>query len=471
MAQPPEFVDDRGVAAVDEQQVADEVARLGGLVEGWVSMPGQERYASARVTFNGLLDRRPVLTVSCRSVEDVRRAFESAGHLGLPVSVRGGGHSVAGHGVGTDSLSIDLSSMRDVTVDPIGRRARIAGGAIWNDVDPATQRHGLAVPGGTFGDTGVGGLTLGGGIGWLIGTGGLTCDNLVRAELVTPAGDVVVAGEDGDADLLWALRGGGGNFGVVTAFELALHERGPMFGGTVVFRLQDTPAVLDGIAGLMREAPDELVIQPAVRVGVEHTQPGCAVMIAYAGPPEDGRRHADAVRQLAVPVSDDLAPMSYQQVQGMNELMPFGLRHYWSGHFVDDLHPETVSAVCERLEQTPGLNIILFEPLTGVARRTDPETAAFPARQARWNVTGMSVWSDPRHDDQQVAWARSVSQAISPWSLLGGGYSNYAAHDEPPGRVQMMYGSNRWDRLCTIKRRYDPGNVLRFNANITSAGR
>ncbi len=217
----------------------------------------------------------------------------------------------------------------------------------------------------------------------------------------------------------------------------------------------------------MRDAPDELVIQPAIRVGAENSQSGCAVMFAYAGPAEQGRRYLDAIRELAMPLHEDHGPMSYQQVQAMNELMPFGLRHYWSGHLVTDLHPETVSAVCERLDETPGLNIILLEPLTGLARRIDPETTAFPARQGRWNVTGLAVWSDPRHDEAQIAWARSIAEAVSPWSLLGGGYLNYAAHDDPPGRAQTMFGTDRWARLRAVKGRYDPSNVLRYNSNIT----
>jgi FAD/FMN-containing dehydrogenase len=462
-------VDRGGVMSVtvDPRELGAEVTRLSGLLAGWASVPGDERYAAASLTFNGALERSPVLAVSCATVDDVRRAFESAARLGLPVSVRGGGHSVAGHGVGTGSLLIDLSPLRGVEVDPTARRARVAGGCTWNDVDPATQAHGLAVPGGTFGDTGVGGLTLGGGIGWLIGTGGLTCDNLVRAELVTPAGDVVVAGQDGDADLLWALRGGGGNFGVVTSFDLALHERGPMFGGQVVFKIRDTQEVLNGIAALMHDAPDELVMQPAIRVGRANPQSGCAVMFAYAGPPEDGRRHVDDLRQLATPIDEDYGRMSYQQVQGMNELMPFGLRHYWSGHLLTDLHPETVTAICERLDETQGMNIILFEPISGLARRIDPATAAFPAREARWNVTGMAVWDDHRHDEAQVAWARSISETVLPWSLLGGGYGNYAAHDVPVSRTQTMFGEDRWARLRQVKQTYDPTNLLRYNANIT----
>ncbi len=420
----------------------------------------------ARRTFNGLVDRRPALAVSCRSVDDVRRAVESAARLGLSVSIRGGGHSVAGHGVGEDSLLVDLSPMRSVSVTRDRTRARIAGGATWNDVDPVTQCEGMAVPGGTFGDTGVGGLTLGGGIGWLIGVAGLTCDNLVRAELVTPAGDIVVAGADGDPELLWALRGGGGNFGVVTTFELALHERGPMVGGLVVFALEDAPAVLAGAAALMRDAPDELVVQPAMRVGSEHSRPGCAVMFAYAGAEQDARPHVDTIRTLARPVAEEYGPMSYQQVQAMNELLPFGLRHYWSGHFVTDLHPETVSAIAERLHATPGLNIVLFEPISGQARRIDPSTAAFPARQARWNVTGLSVYTDAKLDSEQRAWARDVSGSVAPWSLLGGGYLNYAAHDEPADRLASMFGNERWSRLVEVKRRYDPENVLRHNANV-----
>ena len=451
---------------VDDVALAAEVSRLRGSVAGWVSVPGDEEYGSARRTFNGLVDRRPALAVSCRTVDDVRRAVESAARLNLSVSVRGGGHSVAGHGVGDDSLLVDLSPMRSVLVTPDRTRARVAGGATWNDVDPVTQHEGLAVPGGTFGDTGVGGLTLGGGIGWLIGVAGLTCDNLVRAELVTPAGDVVVAGDDGDPDLLWALRGGGGNFGVVTSFELALHERGPMVGGLVVFALADAPAVLEGAAAMMRSAPDELVVQPAIRVGSEHSRPGCAVMFAYAGPLPDARPHVEAIRALARPVAEDHGPMSYQQVQAMNELLPFGLRHYWSGHFVTDLHPETVSAVTERLGPTPGLNILLFEPISGLARRIDPSTAAFPAREARWNVTGLGVWTDATLDTAQRSWAREVSRSVAPWSLLGGGYLNYAAHDEPPDRVASMFGADPWSRLSEVKRRYDPDNVLRYNANI-----
>lgn len=437
-------------------------------VDGRVGLPGEDGYDRSRTTFNGMLERRPALTVMCTSTADVRHAVAAAGRLGLPVSVRGGGHSVAGHGIGDGAVLVDLSLMRSVHVDPSRCRATVAGGAVWNDVDPATQAHGLAVPGGTFGDTGVGGLTLGGGIGWLLGTAGLTCDNLVRAELVTADGDVVVAADDGDGDpeLLWALRGGGGNFGVVTSLELALHERGPMLGGHVVFDLDDTERVLNGIAALAREAPDELVVQPALRVGSAHAQRGCVVMFAYAGSPRDGAAHADAVRTLARPLTEDVRPMSYLQVQAMNELLPFGLRHYWSGHFATDLDPGLVSALCDRLDAPGGHDLVLLESITGQARRTDPAVAAFPARAARWNVTALAIWTDPADDAEQIGWARGTSDVLAPWSL-GSGYVNYAAHDEPAHKLRAIYGLTAWDRLRAVKRTYDPGNMFRFNANIT----
>jgi FAD/FMN-containing dehydrogenase len=419
------------------------------------------------LTSNGLLDRRPALAVSCATRDDVRRAVEFAQRLGLPVCVRGGGHSFAGHGIGDGALLINLAPMRRVTVDPVARVARIAGGAIWNDVDPATHRHRLAVPGGTFGDTGVGGLTLGGGIGWLIGTAGLSCDNLVGAEVVTVAGEVVTTREDGDAELLWALRGGGGNFGIVTSFELALHERGPMLGGHVTYRLEDTAAVLRGIAQIMREAPEELTIQPALRVGNQHGKRGCVAMFAYAGPPERGLHHVDTLRSLAEPSDETVEPMSYLQVQAMNELLPFGLRHYWSGHFVSDLEEALIDALCGHLDAPGGLDLVLLEPLHGRARSTDPQTAAFPAREARWNVTALAVWDNPGNDREQVSWAKSTADAVAPWSLRGGGYVNYAAHDEPAHQRQKTYGHERWERLRAVKRRYDPDNLLRFNANIT----
>ena len=189
-------------------------------------------------------------------------------------------------------------------------------------------------------------------------------------------------------------------------------------------------------------------------------------MFAFAGPERDARRHVDAIRALAEPLAEDHGPMSYEQVQAMNELLPFGLRHYWSGHFVTDLHPETVAALADRLDRTPGLNTLLFEPISGLARRIDPSTAAFPAREARWNVTGLGVWTDPAVDDAQRSWARDIAGSVAPWSLRGGGYLNYAAHDEPPDRVVSMFGADRWARLVEVKRRYDPDNVLRHNPNI-----
>ncbi len=239
-----------------------------------------------------------------------------------------------------------------------------------------------------------------------------------------------------------------------------------MLGGYVAFAVDDTESVLAGVAEMMRQAPDELVAQPAIRVGSDHALPACVVMFAYAGDPRSGAPFVEAIRRLATPLAEDVRPMSYLQVQAMNELLPFGLRHYWSGHFLTDLEPEAISAICEHLDPTTGLNLILFEPLTGQGRRTDPATAAFPAREARWNVTGLGVWTDPDEDAGQVAWARSLSEAVAPWSLLGGGYLNYAPHDEPSSRIETTFGAERWARLRAVKHTYDPTNILRFNPNI-----
>jgi FAD/FMN-containing dehydrogenase len=454
------------VPAVAEQ--ASQAARaLAGRLAGSVHLPGEPEYERARLTFNALVDNLPALVVHCRRADDVAAAVETAAAVGLPVSVRGGGHSVAGHGTGAGALLIDLSGMRGVLVDAERRIARVEGGALWDDVDAATQAVGLAVPGGTFGDTGVGGLTLGGGIGWLMGTAGLTCDNLVAAELVAGTGERVVAGERGDPELLWALRGGGGNFGVVTEFEFSLLECGPMWGGYLTYGIEQTERVLAGLAGLAPAFPDELVAIAVVTCGDVQGEPCCKVGIAYLGDAAAGERAVAPIRALATPREDGLGPMSYLEIQAMSGRLPFALRHYWKGHFLRELDADAIAAVLRHSESRPGsMSGVLLEAVTGAARRVDPGSSAFGRRDAAWNATALAIWDDPGLDEAEIGWARALTGDLAGSALAVGSYVNYVSHDERPDRALAAFGEERLERLRAVKRRYDPDNLLRFNLNI-----
>ena len=454
--------------------------KLTGLerVSGTVLHPGNERYDEARRTFNGMIDRRPAVIVTCRSTEDVVVAVEVARTAGLPIAVRGGGHGVAGHAMADGALVVDLREMRSVTVDPERRRARAAGGALWEDVDHATTPHGLATTGGTFVDTGIGGLTLTGGIGYLMGTAGFTCDNLVRALVVTADGRAVIAGEGGDADLLWALRGGGGNFGVVTEFEFTLHPLGPLHAGRFTTHLDHATEMLQVAAKVAREAPRELnlfAVGPTTQNPplADGTPSGPATYIRVAAVFQGSLTDAEAALAplRAVPgLAGGFAPMTYPEVQAMTGILPFGLRHYWKGHFVRDLEPSAIEAVVRAMHDTPGgHSFLLLEAIGGQARVEPPGGAAFGQRAARWNVSALGVWEDPSADTEQVAWVRRTADGLQPASLTGAGYGNYAPADETDERVRAGFGAERYARLRALKRRYDPDNLFRFNHNIEPA--
>ena len=446
-------------------------------IAGRVIRPESPEFDAVRRTFNGMIDRRPAAVAVCQTTSDVVAAVRAAVAAGLPVSVRGGAHSVAGHAVGAGALVIDLREMRSVTVDVPARRARAAGGALWEDLDGATVAHGLATTGGTFVDTGIGGLTLSGGIGFLMGTAGLTCDNLLRAEVVTADGSVVIAGEDGDPELLWALRGGGGNFGVVTEFEYGLHALGPLHVGRFAVPLAEAAAGLRAAAALAREAPRELVlfvVGPTTRErpvdGIE-AGPSDHVRIAaiYQGSLDDAR--AVVTPLTTIPgVSGDLVAMTYPELQASSGILPFGLRHYGKGHFLRDLEGAAIDAVVDGMGVAGAAHsFMLMEAMTGKARVEPSGGAAFGQREARWNVTALGIWEDPKDDAVQIAWARRVADALSPLSLTGAGYGNYAPADETAARVQASFGAERFARLRAVKRRYDPTNVFRFNHNIPPA--
>ena len=330
----------------------------GALPRGAV-MPGDDGYDAARISFNGILDRRPAAIVSCASTDDVVAAVRAARELRLPIAMRGGGHSVAGHSIPDGALVVSLDRMRGVSVDPERRLASVGGGCQWNDVDAAAFAHGLAVPGGTFGDTGVGGLTLGGGLGWLMPIAGLTCDNLVAAEVVTADGKVVTASADDDADLLWALRGGGGNFGVVTVFTYQLTAVSPMWGGTIRYE--------GGAAGLVLAKVNEIVaahpraMLPTFGISMDpELGPEVRFLVGIVDGSDPAPIEAALRRNLPV-ISDDLGPKTYLELQAQAGIMPFGLRHYWKGHFLRELSVGTFEALVDSISADDAVGLAAHE--------------------------------------------------------------------------------------------------------------
>jgi len=429
-------------------------------------LPGDAAYDTARISFNGILDRRPLAIVSCASTDDVVAAVLGARRAGLPIAIRGGGHSVAGHSMPDGALVVSLDRMRGVDVDPEGRLAHAGGGALWDDVDAAAFVHGLAVPGGTFGDTGIGGLTLGGGLGWLMPIAGLTCDNLVEAEVVTADGRVVIAGATDDAELLWALRGGGGNFGVVTRFTFRLTPVGPMWGGTIRYPGASAREVFARINEVFARYPT--LGMPTIGI---HRDPEAGSSISLLLGIVDGTDPEEVVGMLRrdIPItSDDVGPRTYLELQAEAGILPFGFRHYWKGHFLRELDADTFERLVESVgaDDAVGMAFVLLEGIIGAARNEPEGGAAFGQRAATWNASALAIWESPEDDEVAIGWARRVNDIVAPASLTGAGYVNYSPVDESRERVIAAYGPERYERLVTVKRRLDPDNVFRFNHNI-----
>ena len=431
---------------------------------GPVIVPDDTGYDAARTTFNGMIDRRPVVIARPLDVDDVVTAVAFARDSDLPVAVRGGGHSVAGHCIGDGSCVVDLRLMRNVVVDPDAGTATCGGGSLWEDLDPACLRHGLATPGGTFGDTGVAGLTLGGGIGHLVGLHGLTLDNLIGATVVTAAGGVVHASDDENADLFWALRGGGGNFGIVTDFTFRLHPVGRLLGELLMYRLEDAGDVVPLWRELMLDAPDNLATFAQTSRSGMTGEETTLVSVAYFGEPEEGYEAVRPLLDAAPVVGNTLRPMYYAELQEIFGRMPFGIRHYWSGRFLRELPDELIDMTVERY-RAGDLGSVLFEPLYGAAKRVPPEATAFSGREANYNATFVSSWLQPDGDERGIETARTYSSELGPWAT-GGGYINYASESVGDG-LQTEFGAERFGRLKEVKRHYDPDNRFRFNHNIS----
>ncbi|WP_119065214.1 FAD-binding oxidoreductase [Aggregatilinea lenta] len=439
---------------------------------GRLIRPGDGDYDDARAVWNGMIDRHPALIARCSAVADVAAATKFARTHGLPVSVRGGGHHVAGSAVADSGLVVDLTDMTRVDVDPAARTIRAEGGARWGELDHAAQRYGLATPGGVVSDTGIAGLTLGGGFGWLRRTYGLSCDNLVSVEMVTAAGSVVTASETENPDLFWAVRGGSGGLGIVTSFEYRLHPVGPDLMVAVVFYPGDAAHdVLRFYRKYAASTPDEVntfailgVVPELEDLPVEaHGQPCVLLLGCYVGPIDEGERALQPLREAAAPIADLSGPMPYVELQTFwDEDYPAGeLHYYWRSLFLNGLGDDALNALIGLAREAPSpLSTLDIWQLGGAISRVAPDATAFSRRTAPYLLGIEANWASPEDDAANVAWARRVAQTMLPFSD-GGQYVNFAVPTtQDPASPQAMFGPNH-HRLAEIKARYDPDGLFR----------
>jgi FAD/FMN-containing dehydrogenase len=433
-------------------------------------------YDIARAVWNGAIDRRPRLIARCIGTADVVAAVRFARDHDLEIAIRGGGHNVAGTAVCDDGIVIDLSAMRGVRIDPAARTAWVQGGALWGDVDHETQAHGLATTGGIVSHTGVAGLTLGGGVGWLMRKHGLTVDNLLTADLVTANGERLRASEDEHPDLFWAVRGGGGNFGVVTAFEFRLHSVGPtVLAGPILWDANDAREVLRFYRDFVRDAPDELgtVVRfgtaPPLAVIPEHLHWRPVVMVGtcYAGPIADGEQQLRPLRSFRTPLLDLVGPKPYVGFQSaLDSTVVHGWNYYWKSTHLPELRDDLIDVITEHAFScsSPRSYVAMFH-LKGAVSRVAEEGTAFGNRQASHSMTIDGVWR-PGEDfaARDIAWTRELFAALG--RFREGVYVNFLGGDEDPDRVREAYGDSVYSRLVDVKTAYDPDNVFRYNQNI-----
>jgi FAD/FMN-containing dehydrogenase len=446
------------------------VHELAGSVTGRVLLEGDDGYDEVRRVHNGLVDRRPAVIVRCRNASDAAAAVRFARGNDLEISVRGGGHNVSGRAVADGAVMIDLAEMKGASVDPDAHTVRAEGGLTWAELNDATAAHGLAVTGGAISTTGIAGLTLGGGLGWLMAKHGLAADNVVAFELVTADGAVTDVTEASDPDLFWALRGGGGNFGVVTTFTYRVHPVTMVTGGLIAHLVDAAPDLLrfyrDAIAG----APDDLTVFAAL----VHAPDGsgtklAALAVFHTGTPDEAERDLAPFKGFGSPVMVDVGPMPYPV---MNTLLdggyPAGLLNYWLSSFTGGLTDALIDTMLERFASVPSpMTAMLLEHFHGAVTRIPVSAAAVPHRQEGWNLLIPSVWADPAATNENIAWTRESHAALAP-HLQERRWLNYLGDDQGDDAVRAAYGPN-YTRLAEAKRRYDPDNVFHLNHNITPA--
>jgi len=439
---------------------------LTGTFSGTVLLPDDDGYDDARRVHNGLIDRRPALIARCQGAADIADAIGIARSSGLEISVRGGGHNVAGRAVADGGVMIDLAPMKGIHVDPAARTVRAQGGVIWSELNREAHAHGLAVTGGAISSTGIAGYTLGGGLGWLMAKHGLGADNLIGVELMTADGETLNVDDESHPDLMWALRGGGGNFGVAASLVYRLHPLSTVTGGLIAHPIDAAPEMLrfyrDAVAG----GSDDLT----VFAGLVHAPDGsghklAAMVVFHTGSPDEAERDLAPFKTWGTPLVVEVGPMPYPV---MNTLLdaayPKGALNYWLSSFTTGLSDELIDAMAERFASVPSpMTVILLEHFHGAVTRIAPTDTAVPHRDEGWNLLLPSEWTDPAHTEANIAWTKDTYAALSE-HFSGGRWLNYLGDDQDDA-IRSAYGPN-YDRLVEVKRRYDPDNVFHLNHNI-----
>jgi FAD/FMN-containing dehydrogenase len=450
-------------ATLDSAVLADLAGQLSGSVLG----PHQEGYDAARAVHNGLIDRRPALIVRCRTPNDVIAALAVARREGLEVSIRGGGHNVAGRAVSDGGVMIDLAEMKRIAIDPDRRTATAEGGVLWGELNDAAAEHGLAVTGGAVSGTGIAGYTLGGGLGWLMAKYGLAADNLLTVDLVTAEGDVLQVDAASHPDLFWALRGGGGNFGVATSFTYRLHPLQTVTGGLIAHPIDTAPELLRFYRDALADASDDLT----VFAGLVHAPDGsgaklAALVVFHAGDPHQAELELEPFKTWGSPLVVEVGPMPYPVMNTILDAgFPNGALNYWLSSFTRGLPDELIEIAVERFATVPSpMTSILFEHYHGAVTRIGATETAVPHREQGWNLLIPSVWTEPAQSEANIAWSREAFAAMRP-HFGSGRWLNYLGDDQAEAAIRAAYGPN-YDRLAEVKRRYDPDNVFHLNHNI-----
>jgi FAD/FMN-containing dehydrogenase len=448
--------------------VADAKAELAGTFRDALLLPGDAGYEEARKVHNGLVDKRPALIARCRGVADVIDAIELTRKLGLELAVRGGGHNVAGRATIDGGVMIDLSPMQGIHVEPSSASVRAQAGVTWGGLNRETQLYGLAVTGGVVSSTGIAGLTLGGGLGWLMGKLGLALDNLRAAELVTADGQVLRASKDQEPDLFWAVRGGGGNFGIVTSFEFQLHPVGPMVtAGPIVYAIDRARDLLQFYSDQTRSLPDEQVLFATLTHAPDGSGTEVAALVTcHCGLPGDAEKAMRPLKQFAVPLLDGVGPLPYCELNSMLDASyPKGAFNYWKSNFLTELTEPAIRTMIDCFARCPTpMGQLLLEHIHGAVTRVAADDTAFPHRKEGYNFLVLAQWIEPAEKSRSIAWARETYELMRPF-FASARYVNYLDDDETGDPVAAAYGAN-YRRLQRIKAKYDPKNLFRMNQNI-----